>query len=653
MTLRTQTSQLEQLGPYRIGRKLGKGGMGTVYAGVNLETGDPAAVKVLSAIMAHEEGFRERFEAEIESLKKLHHPNIVRLFGYGEQDGYLFYGMELVDGRSLEEELQAGRTFDWREVTDLAIQVCRALKHAHDRGVIHRDIKPANLLLAAEGVVKLSDFGIAKLFGASGMTADGGVLGTAEYMAPEQADGRPVTHRCDLYSLGGVMYALLARRPPFRATTMVEMLQLQRFALPEPVRRFAPDAPAELEAIVALLLEKDPERRIPTALVLSRRLEAMKHGLTVRPAKEEAPPDPAEPPPADAGSPTPAVGADYVGTAPTAAADHLDLPSFSLPHDNPFGGPTESDSPIGEYRLADAPPAMTAPNVHKALRADLNLSPEMLTKAAPSASSPAPPVSEPAASKFTAVSSDELARDEAPREEEAAWISPQTWVLVASMVALGLATWYFLQPPSLDRLYDRSVRAKNADHVAEAEADIQAFLSRCNPADRRGRELEEFREQIELEKLERKIELRARGRGKREQLSPVERDFVEALKQGALDPEAGMMKMQALVDLYGGDSEDQAPLTRQCLILARRRLQKLRTEVASYADEHLENIVTQLRRADALAAERPAEAQKVWRAVIELYDGKPWAAEVVARARARMAEAAAESKTAASEASGS
>src|SRR5215469_8738154 len=165
--------QLERLGPYTIGRKLGRGGMGTVYAAVNAETGEPAAVKVLSAALAQEEGFRERFEAEIESLKKLHHPNIVQLFGYGEQDGHHFYGMELVRGRSLEEELLAGRTFDWREVTELAIQVCRALKHAHDRGVIHRDIKPANLLLADDGTLKLSDFGIAKLFGNTGLTADG------------------------------------------------------------------------------------------------------------------------------------------------------------------------------------------------------------------------------------------------------------------------------------------------------------------------------------------------------------------------------------------------------------------------------------------------------------------------------------------------
>jgi serine/threonine-protein kinase len=194
----------------------------------------------------------------------------------------LFYAMELVEGTSLEEELQSGRRFDWQKVTHVGIQISRALKHAHDSGVIHRDIKPANLLLTSTGDVKLSDFGIAKFFGATGLTSDGGVPGTAEYMAPEQADGRPVTHRSDLYSLGGVLYALLAGRPPFRARSIPEMLQLQRFAEPEPVQRLCPDVPKELASIVAQLLEKDPERRIVSAMILGRRLEAMEHGLLAR-----------------------------------------------------------------------------------------------------------------------------------------------------------------------------------------------------------------------------------------------------------------------------------------------------------------------------------------------------------------------------------
>jgi serine/threonine protein kinase len=118
--------QLEQLGPYRIGRRIGRGGMGTVYHGTNVESGQPAAIKVLSARLAIEEGFRERFETEIETLKKLKHPNIVRLYGFGEEAGYLYYVMELVEGTNVEDELQAGRRFNWREATRLGIKLAKA-----------------------------------------------------------------------------------------------------------------------------------------------------------------------------------------------------------------------------------------------------------------------------------------------------------------------------------------------------------------------------------------------------------------------------------------------------------------------------------------------------------------------------------------------
>ena len=207
--------QLTHLGPYEIGKPLGKGGMGSVYAAVDTQTGQRVAIKALTPHLAMAEGFRERFEAEIESLKTLRHEGIVRLYGYGEQDGVLFYSMELVEGISLEDELKAGRRFNWREVTSIAIQLSLALKHAHDHGIVHRDIKPANILLSGDEHVKLADFGIARLFGTTQLTTAGGVLGTADYMSPEQAEGRPVTARCDQYSLGGVMYALLAGRPPF------------------------------------------------------------------------------------------------------------------------------------------------------------------------------------------------------------------------------------------------------------------------------------------------------------------------------------------------------------------------------------------------------------------------------------------------------
>ena len=139
---RSNRKMTAKLGPYRIERMLGRGGMGTVYAGVHEETGQRAAIKSLSMSVEADDNLRERFLTEIETLKKLKHPNIVELYGDGEDNGQLFYVMELVEGKTLQEQLQAGVRFDWQEVVRIALDVCQALKHAHDRGVIHRDLKP-------------------------------------------------------------------------------------------------------------------------------------------------------------------------------------------------------------------------------------------------------------------------------------------------------------------------------------------------------------------------------------------------------------------------------------------------------------------------------------------------------------------------------
>ena len=172
-----KTMQFDRLGPYKIGNRIGRGGMGAVFEGVNVETGELAAIKILNPHLADDEGFRERFEMEIDTLKKLKHPNIVRMYGYGEQDGHLYYAMELVNGHSVEEELQLGRRFSWREVVHYSVALCKALRHAHDHGVIHRDLKPANLLLTdSEDEIKLTDFGIARLFGNNRLTMDGALV---------------------------------------------------------------------------------------------------------------------------------------------------------------------------------------------------------------------------------------------------------------------------------------------------------------------------------------------------------------------------------------------------------------------------------------------------------------------------------------------
>ena len=401
--------QIERLGPYIIRDKLGRGGMGTVYEGVHAETGEPAAVKLLAESLVHEPDFRHRFEAEIETLRKLNHPHIVRLFGFGEEGEHLFYAMELVTGSSLEKELGRGRIFSWREVLGIGIELAQALRHAHDRGVIHRDIKPGNLLLTAEGQVKLSDFGIARLFGSRGQTTAGSVLGTAEFMAPEQADGRAVSPRSDLYSLGGVLYVLLTGRPLFRGKSLPEILLKQRLEQPQPLAELVPDVPAELQQVIAQLLAKDAEERIPTAAALPRRLEAIERTLPA--AARSAPVADAA-----AGSP-PGPDVPPQGVSPT-----LVTGSFSPPA---AAGPAAAEPPGTEATAALLLPTALPPGPPDALRP---------------------------AGRFTHVGKEELDRTE-PAHAKPPLISLQTVALAAGLVAVAAAIIYLLQPPSAAALY--------------------------------------------------------------------------------------------------------------------------------------------------------------------------------------------------------
>lgn len=273
---------IERLGPYRIERLLGRGGMGAVYAGVHQETGQRAAIKVLAEMLATDARFRARFHGEVEALKRLRHKNIVTLQGYGEEEGQLYFVMDLVDGPSLEAELRSGRRFAWQEVVDIGVQVCAALKHAHDHGVIHRDLKPANLLLLEDGTVKLTDFGIAKFFGGSSLTLSGSMIGTPDYMSPEQIEGQSATPRSDLYSLGCVLYALLSGKPPFVGGSVTSVMDRVRSETPRPLRLVAPQTPQELDEIIAQLLRKTPEERVATPQLLANLLQAMRHALLLQ-----------------------------------------------------------------------------------------------------------------------------------------------------------------------------------------------------------------------------------------------------------------------------------------------------------------------------------------------------------------------------------
>jgi serine/threonine-protein kinase len=278
-----------KLGKWIMDRELGRGGMGQVYL-AHAESpadGSPtlAAVKVLAPELARDPGFLQRFLREIAALQQLDHPHIVRFFEAGVQDGHHFYAMEFIEGATFEKlVLQAGR-LPWSEVLDTALQICPALKHAHDRGIIHRDIKPSNLIRAAQptpGFVKLMDFGIAQVFAASHLTETGAVVGTGEYISPEQAAGKQATRRSDLYSLGVVLYTLTTGRTPFQGKTPAELLHKHLYAQFEKPGRIVPDLPPAIEEVICQLLEKDPEKRPPDAGVLLRQLDAIRRKLERR-----------------------------------------------------------------------------------------------------------------------------------------------------------------------------------------------------------------------------------------------------------------------------------------------------------------------------------------------------------------------------------
>jgi serine/threonine-protein kinase len=269
-----------RLGNWVIDKELGRGGMGQVFLAHEVLSGDThgrqGAIKVLAPELAQETGFLKRFQREIDALGILNHPHIVRLYDSGVHEGRYYYAMEYVAGKNYDELLREKGKVPWKEVLEVALQLSPALKHAHDHGIIHRDIKPPNLLRTEDGIVKLTDFGIAKIFAGKQLTATNSLVGTADFLSPEQAAGKPVTNRSDLYSLGVVLYTLLTGRTPFHGVSLVDLLHKHRFGSFDPPIRYVPEIPYELDAIVCQLLEKEPDKRPRDGLVLHRQLDRLR-----------------------------------------------------------------------------------------------------------------------------------------------------------------------------------------------------------------------------------------------------------------------------------------------------------------------------------------------------------------------------------------
>jgi serine/threonine protein kinase len=264
IAIMSQTQGLigERLGSYRIESILGSGAMGVVYRGTNEKTGREAAVKVVSGDYAPGGKIRDRFEREAEILQQFRHPNIVRFLAVGRFRGTSYIAMEYVQGDTLEKVIQERGHLPWREVVNLAIQMCAALHYAHEHGIVHRDLKPSNLMVTTDGDIKLTDFGIAKDLDATALTATGRTLGTAAYMSPEQIRGTPaVSHKTDLYALGILLYQMLAGKAPFEGSTPVVLMHCHLNEPPPRASAKITEIPKKLDELVVNLMAKLPSDR--------------------------------------------------------------------------------------------------------------------------------------------------------------------------------------------------------------------------------------------------------------------------------------------------------------------------------------------------------------------------------------------------------
>ncbi|PQO33813.1 serine/threonine-protein kinase [Blastopirellula marina] len=593
----------KKMGPYRLEATIGSGGMGTVYRGIDERTGDKAAIKVLPSGMSHNEGLRERFQREIETLLQLRHPNIVRLYGFGEEEGELFYAMELVDGKSLAEVIVKKPIKNWRTAVRYSLEIAYGLRQAHDMGIVHRDIKPANILVTKNDKIKILDFGIARLFGATGVTMAGGIVGTADYMAPEQAFGEGVTPKADLYSLGAVLYAMLARQPPFRGSTVTEILDKLRYSDPIPIDRLVETIPNDLAQLVTQLLEKNPDQRVPTARVLCRRLEALL----------ETPED----------TDFEMNLADHSTRVPSSPADEYQLKDS---HDE---APTLDPN---VRQMAEAPTMNLTGGGHSASPQG-NIGGK--TEAPATIVTNRPNEKESPQTRFTTVAEQrkKTSEEEQRREKGSAWVN---YLQIGGLlVALGVVVAVMMiapRKPDADMLYHTIETSVKDGNLGAVDTQMDDFLDRF-PDDSRASYVAELKEELNLRRREKQYQMTAMLGNSRKQLHPAEQLYLEALKTYDTDPYATRRKLQGILLTYGPIEANQGDVAR-CLTLAERRLKQLNAVLAAQTNQQAASIRERLDYAKRISTDDPERARQIYRGVLQLLSDRTWGSNLAAEAEA-------------------
>jgi len=616
-----EKSEFEYLGPYRVEGLLGRGGMGSVYKGIHAKTSQVVAIKVIASDVANRMEFRRRFAAEIESLRRLRHPHIVQLIGYGEEQGLLFYSMEFVEGLSLHSHLLRLGRLPWPDVVQIGIQVTAALKHAHDMGIIHRDLKPANLMLNHDGQIKLTDFGIAKLFGATDMTIAGSVLGTADYMSPEQAEGKHATVRSDLYSLGCVLYALLLGHPPFSGKSLPEVLYAVRYTDPPETVHAVPDAPSELHTLLADLLKKDPAKRPPTALAIGNRLKAIQpggHRLRLAPSPPQKSSQPAK-------LSSPPIGQELTSID---LSDDVEDPGASPP----AASPGEHHQALPQNKIANATRAVSPAGPP---RTAAGFGPgSFVGTHTPDEAVPLVPVTH-----FTHVT-DTDARVPVSVTPPAMPARHADWLHYGSIAGLALlmvltiayAIW-MLQPQSADTMYagiSATLQSGNDALWIDELDTIADFLQRY-PQDPRAAELQIWFDEGELTRAVRRLERRSSNQSG-EQLSAIEQGFLSCMRARAQGSANANNKLRAFLNVVS-DLPALSAQDRRYVELARHALE--RSEHTKTQVVRAENDLSQLIQSNEKRLRREQLAD-FYRNLLELYNDQPWAQEQLARVRQRL-----------------
>ena len=324
---------MTQLGKYRIERELGRGAMGVVYKAFDSVVERMVAIKTIRVDADDAGELVTRLRREAKSVGQLEHPNIVTLYDAGETGGLFYLAMQFIEGETLQDRLARQRSFSMAEVQDIFGQISAGLDYAHQRGVIHRDIKPANIMITNKGLVKLTDFGIAKLAG-GGVTSTGLVVGTPSYMSPEQALGRPLDGRSDIFSLGSILYEMMTGEMAFPGQNVTTVMYKIVHETPTPLAALQPGLDPAVEAVVLKALAKSPDQRFQTCSEFAAALEynISQAGAAIpRTAVVYAPPSaPAVAPVAPSGA-HPAPPVSYPGVMPSVPGSSPGAPPVWTP----------------------------------------------------------------------------------------------------------------------------------------------------------------------------------------------------------------------------------------------------------------------------------------------------------------------------------